>query len=49
MPLLNGKSKETLARNIAELYEANKSKSPGKKRSHAQIIAIAEAVKRRSK
>lgn len=41
MPLSTGKSEETISRNIAELYNANKSKSPGKKRPRDQIIAIA--------
>lgn len=48
MPLIQGKSKEALAANIAELHHANASKAPGKKRSNAQIVAIAYAVKRKS-
>lgn len=48
MPLQQGKSKETLAANIAELHRANASKPEGKKRSNAQIAAIAYAVKRKS-
>lgn len=48
MPLIQGKSKQALAANIAELHRANASKSPDKKRSNAQIIAIAFAQKRKS-
>lgn len=42
MPLLKGK--ENVGKNIQELYAANKSKPAGKKRSRAQIIAIAESA-----
>lgn len=49
MPLIHSKSKQALAANIAELHRANQDKSPEKKRSNAQIAAIAYAVKRRAK
>lgn len=49
MPLIKGKSKEDLATNIAELHRANKSKPVGKKRSDAQIAAIAYAVQGKNK
>lgn len=48
MPLLAGKSKQTLAHNIAELYHANAAKSDDKKRSKAQILAIAFAKRRQN-
>ncbi len=49
MPLLPGKSKDTLAANIAELHRANASKPQNKKRSAMQIAAIAFAKRRESK
>ena len=49
MPLIKSKSKEALASNIAELHRANASKPEDKKRSNAQIVAIAYSVKRKSK
>jgi hypothetical protein len=49
MPLKSGSSKETISSNISELYHANASKSPDKKRGRAQIIAIAMANARKSK
>lgn len=48
MPLLKGKSKETLAKNIAELHRTNASKSPSEKRPNKQIIAIAFAQRRKA-
>jgi len=39
MPLFKGK--KNVSRNIRELYEANKRKPKGKKRSRKQMIAIA--------
>lgn len=44
MPLTTSVSK-----NIKELYDANKSKPPGKKRKPAQIKAIAESAARKKK
>jgi hypothetical protein len=41
MPLKPGKSKKVISENISELTQANKSKSPSKKRPRKQIIAIA--------
>lgn len=46
MPLKRG-GKEAVSANIRELIEANKRKSPGKRRSREQIIAIALAAARR--
>lgn len=48
MPLIKGTSKETLAKNIAELHKANASKPSGEKRPNKQIIAIAFAQQRKS-
>ncbi len=47
MPLLEGKSKATLAANIAELRRANASKPADKKRPNKQIVAIAYAEQRK--
>lgn len=41
MPLKRGSSQKTIGSNIRELTQANKSKSPGKKRPRKQIVAIA--------
>ena len=49
MPLTHGKSKEDLAKNIAELHRANASKPEGKKRSDEQIAAIAYSIQRKAK
>jgi hypothetical protein len=59
MPLLKGKSKKTVSKNIAELHTgqtyANTKKKYGKKRANLQAIAIAlhqagmGKVKRRGK
>ena len=49
MPLEKGSSKEVVSHNISELYHANASKSPDKKRGRAQIIAIALANARKKK
>ena len=48
MPLKKG-GKKAVQSNIAELYHANASKSPGKKRGRKQIIAIAFAAAGRKK
>jgi len=55
MPLLKakGKSKKSVNKavssNIKELYLANESKPPGKKRSREQMIAIGIAAAKRNK
>ncbi len=49
MPLIQSKSKEALAKNIAELHRANASKSPGKKRPNDQIVAIAYSIAAKAK
>lgn len=49
MPLKSGSSKETIAKNIAELHHANKSKPTDEKRPNKQILAIAFAKARESK
>lgn len=41
MPLSDDPSAAGVSSNIRELYSANKAKSPGKRRSRKQIIAIA--------
>ena len=48
MPLIVGKSKQTLAKNIAELHKANADKPEDKKRPDKQIIAIAFSQKRKA-
>ena len=45
MPLMQGKSQQTIASNIAELHRANKGKD--KPRSNEQIAAIAYSVAKR--
>ena len=49
MPLTKGGSEKTFSKNVKELYDANKTKSEGKKRPRNQILAIAYAEKRKSK
>ena len=49
MPLKRGRCKKTVSYNIRELYHANKRKSPSKRRSRKQIIAIAYAAARRTR
>lgn len=45
MPLKSGSSKAAFSANVRELYKANAGKK--KKRSRAQILAIAYAQKRK--
>ncbi|HEY5038991.1 MAG TPA: hypothetical protein VIJ93_07980 [bacterium] len=48
MPLKKG-GKKAVQANISELYHANASKPPNKKRGRKQIVAIAFAAARRKK
>jgi hypothetical protein len=48
MPLKKG-GKKAVSFNIRELHNANKSKPAGKKRSHAQMIAIGISAAKRGK
>lgn len=49
MPLIHSASKKAMSANIAELHHANDYKAPGKKRSEAQMAAIAYSIARRVK
>jgi|1185.fasta_scaffold227776_2 hypothetical protein len=53
MPLIPGKGKETLSRNISEFHKGETYKRTlkkyGKKKADAQAIAVAESQARRSK